>query len=169
MEVRLSAVFSRAGSRGRCWPPSTCHLAAAFLMLFSLGQRCNVNTNEMEPCLLTSPLQTEGEREIKSVSVCVCETPTTHRSLATILAAKNNVLLRVMFYCIEFEALLFFVLFCNQENLIQYTDPDSLQVSTKDMDSTLSKASRAIKKTSKKVRGAEKLVSHEMGPDTVYM
>ncbi|TNN77926.1 Protein ECT2 [Liparis tanakae] len=36
------------------------------------------------------------------------------------------------------------------EDLIQSTDPDSLQVSTKDMDSTLSKASRAIKKTSKK-------------------
>lgn len=39
----------------------------------------------------------------------------------------------------------------NKENLIQSTDPDSLQVSTKDMDSTLSKASRAFKKTSKKV------------------
>lgn len=39
----------------------------------------------------------------------------------------------------------------NQENLIQSTDPDSLQVSTKDVDSTLSKASRAFKKTSKKV------------------
>ncbi|KAK1806114.1 hypothetical protein P4O66_012819 [Electrophorus voltai] len=37
------------------------------------------------------------------------------------------------------------------EDLIQRTDPDSLQVSTKDMDSTLSRASRAIKKTSKKV------------------
>uniref|UniRef100_A0A665WPY3 Epithelial cell transforming 2 n=1 Tax=Echeneis naucrates TaxID=173247 RepID=A0A665WPY3_ECHNA len=37
------------------------------------------------------------------------------------------------------------------EDMIQCTDPDSLQVSTKDMDSTLSKASRAIKKTSKKV------------------
>ncbi|KAF3835672.1 hypothetical protein F7725_028230 [Dissostichus mawsoni] len=36
------------------------------------------------------------------------------------------------------------------EDLIQSTDPDKLQVSTKDMDSTLSKASRAIKKTSKK-------------------
>lgn len=42
-------------------------------------------------------------------------------------------------------------MFYNQENLIQCTVPDSLQVSTKDMDSTLSKASRAIKKTSKKV------------------
>uniref|UniRef100_A0A3P9J241 Epithelial cell transforming 2 n=1 Tax=Oryzias latipes TaxID=8090 RepID=A0A3P9J241_ORYLA len=40
------------------------------------------------------------------------------------------------------------------EDLIQITDPDSLQVSTKDMDSTLSKASRAIKKTSKKVTRA---------------
>lgn len=38
-----------------------------------------------------------------------------------------------------------------QEDLIQSTDPDSVQVSTKDMDSTLSRASRAIKKTSKKV------------------
>uniref|UniRef100_A0A3B3Z3T9 Epithelial cell transforming 2 n=1 Tax=Poecilia mexicana TaxID=48701 RepID=A0A3B3Z3T9_9TELE len=37
------------------------------------------------------------------------------------------------------------------EDLIQCTEPDSLQVTTKDMDSTLSKASRAIKKTSKKV------------------
>ncbi|KAM6938060.1 protein ECT2 isoform 2-T2 [Lycodopsis pacificus] len=40
------------------------------------------------------------------------------------------------------------------EDLIQCTDPDSLRVSTKDMDSTLSKASRAIKKTSKKVTRA---------------
>ncbi|XP_075935455.1 protein ECT2 [Anarhichas minor] len=40
------------------------------------------------------------------------------------------------------------------EDLIQCTDPDSLHVSTKDMDSTLSKASRAIKKTSKKVTRA---------------
>uniref|UniRef100_H2S1E4 Epithelial cell transforming 2 n=1 Tax=Takifugu rubripes TaxID=31033 RepID=H2S1E4_TAKRU len=40
------------------------------------------------------------------------------------------------------------------ENLIQCTEPDSVQVSTKDMDSTLSKASRAIKKTSKKVTRA---------------
>ncbi|XP_061540617.1 protein ECT2 isoform X2 [Phycodurus eques] len=38
--------------------------------------------------------------------------------------------------------------------IIHCTDPDSLQVSTKDMDSTLSKASRAIKKTSKKVTRA---------------
>ncbi|XP_031733284.1 protein ECT2 isoform X1 [Anarrhichthys ocellatus] len=40
------------------------------------------------------------------------------------------------------------------EDLIQCTDPDSLHVTTKDMDSTLSKASRAIKKTSKKVTRA---------------
>ncbi|XP_031430903.1 protein ECT2 isoform X3 [Clupea harengus] len=40
------------------------------------------------------------------------------------------------------------------EDLIQCTDPDSVQVSTKDMDSTLSRASRAIKKTSKKVTRA---------------
>lgn len=40
------------------------------------------------------------------------------------------------------------------EDLIQDTEPDSVQVSTKDMDSTLSKASRAIKKTSKKVTRA---------------
>ncbi|XP_061832048.1 protein ECT2 isoform X1 [Nerophis lumbriciformis] len=39
-------------------------------------------------------------------------------------------------------------------DLIKNTDPDSLQVNTKDMDSTLSKASRAIKKTSKKVTRA---------------
>lgn len=38
-----------------------------------------------------------------------------------------------------------------QEDLIQSADPESVQVSTKDMDSTLSRASRAIKKTSKKV------------------
>ncbi|XP_067288153.1 protein ECT2 isoform X2 [Pseudorasbora parva] len=40
------------------------------------------------------------------------------------------------------------------EDLIQSTDADSVQVSTKDMDSTLSRASRAIKKTSKKVTRA---------------
>lgn len=56
------------------------------------------------------------------------------------------------FYSIDFEAAIF--VFHNQENLIQCTEPDSVQVSTKDMDSTLSKASRAIKKTSKKVKVA---------------
>nr|XP_046156733.1 protein ECT2 isoform X4 [Oncorhynchus gorbuscha] len=40
------------------------------------------------------------------------------------------------------------------QDLIQCTEPDSVQVSTKDMDSTLSKASRVIKKTSKKVTRA---------------
>ncbi|MEE6501405.1 hypothetical protein FKM82_004161 [Ascaphus truei] len=40
------------------------------------------------------------------------------------------------------------------ENLIYTTDPDSLEVNTKDVDSTLSRASRAIKKTSKKVTRA---------------
>ncbi|KAI1891536.1 hypothetical protein AGOR_G00144810 [Albula goreensis] len=40
------------------------------------------------------------------------------------------------------------------EDLIQCTDPESVQVSTKDMDSTLSRASRVIKKTSKKVTRA---------------
>lgn len=71
---------------------------------------------------------------------------------------QNNVLLLISwaacylwlrFYSIDFEAVIF--VFYNQENLIQCTEPDSVQVSTKDMDSTLSKASRAIKKTSKKV------------------
>lgn len=38
-----------------------------------------------------------------------------------------------------------------QENLIYTADPETLEVNTKDMDSTLSRASRAIKKTSKKV------------------
>lgn len=38
-----------------------------------------------------------------------------------------------------------------QENLIYTADPESFEVNTKDMDSTLSRASRAIKKTSKKV------------------
>ncbi|XP_032080861.1 protein ECT2 isoform X2 [Thamnophis elegans] len=40
------------------------------------------------------------------------------------------------------------------ENLIYATDPDSIEVNTKDVDSTLSRASRAIKKTSKKVTRA---------------
>ncbi|XP_030432123.1 protein ECT2 isoform X1 [Gopherus evgoodei] len=40
------------------------------------------------------------------------------------------------------------------ENLIYTTDPDSIDVNTKDVDSTLSRASRAIKKTSKKVTRA---------------
>jgi hypothetical protein len=34
-------------------------------------------------------------------------------------------------------------------------DPESFEVNTKDMDSTLSRASRAIKKTSKKVSSSE--------------
>ncbi|XP_045707956.1 protein ECT2 isoform X3 [Phyllostomus hastatus] len=40
------------------------------------------------------------------------------------------------------------------ENLIYTADPETLEVNTKDMDSTLSRASRAIKKTSKKVTRA---------------
>ncbi|KAM4695432.1 protein ECT2 isoform 1-T2 [Discoglossus pictus] len=40
------------------------------------------------------------------------------------------------------------------ENLIYTANPDSLEVNTKDVDSTLSRASRAIKKTSKKVTRA---------------
>ncbi|XP_019516062.1 PREDICTED: protein ECT2 [Hipposideros armiger] len=40
------------------------------------------------------------------------------------------------------------------ENLIYTADPDSFEVNTKDMDSTLSRASRAIKKTSKRVTRA---------------
>ncbi|XP_029472612.1 protein ECT2 isoform X2 [Rhinatrema bivittatum] len=40
------------------------------------------------------------------------------------------------------------------ENLIYTTDPESIEVNTKDIDSTLSRASRAIKKTSKKVTRA---------------
>ncbi|KAG2462942.1 ECT2 protein, partial [Polypterus senegalus] len=36
------------------------------------------------------------------------------------------------------------------EDLLQSADSDTLQVNTKDMDSTLSRASRAIKKTSQK-------------------
>ncbi|KAJ1087590.1 hypothetical protein NDU88_000757 [Pleurodeles waltl] len=42
----------------------------------------------------------------------------------------------------------------DSESLIYTTDPDSLEVNTKDMESTLSRASRAIKKTSKKVTRA---------------
>ncbi|KAM6122313.1 LOW QUALITY PROTEIN: protein ECT2 [Pterocles gutturalis] len=38
------------------------------------------------------------------------------------------------------------------ENLIYTADPDSVEVNTKDMDSTLSRASRAIKKTSKRFK-----------------
>ncbi|KAL4594054.1 protein ECT2-like isoform X1 [Arapaima gigas] len=38
------------------------------------------------------------------------------------------------------------------EDLIRRTDPESVLVNTKDVDSTLSRASRAIKKTSKKVK-----------------
>lgn len=41
--------------------------------------------------------------------------------------------------------------FFQQENLMYVADPESFEVNTKDMDSTLSRASRAIKKTSKKV------------------
>ena len=96
-------------------------------MPFSLGQRCNVNTNEIEPCLLTSPLQGEGERKSRvcvcvcvclCVCVCVC-VPYYTIPLETILAAKHNVsididymncTLQVMIYDIEFEAVLLFVL-----------------------------------------------------------
>ncbi|XP_055481952.1 protein ECT2 isoform X2 [Psammomys obesus] len=40
------------------------------------------------------------------------------------------------------------------ENLMYTADPESFEINTKDMDSTLSRASRAIKKTSKKVTRA---------------
>uniref|UniRef100_A0A4W3GHU3 Epithelial cell transforming 2 n=1 Tax=Callorhinchus milii TaxID=7868 RepID=A0A4W3GHU3_CALMI len=40
------------------------------------------------------------------------------------------------------------------ENIILKTDPESLEINTKDMDSTFSRASRALKKTSKKVTRA---------------
>lgn len=154
MEVRLSAVFRGSNSRGRCWPLSACRLTAAFLILFSLGQRCNVNTNEIEPRLLTGPLQGKGEREIQTVPVCVWVQQSIMYLLVLITWIAHFrswfIILSLRLYCI---------LSCNQEDLIQCTDPDSLQVSTKDMDSTLSKASRAIKKTSKKVK-AEELVSH---------
>ncbi|XP_048397916.1 protein ECT2 isoform X2 [Stegostoma tigrinum] len=40
------------------------------------------------------------------------------------------------------------------ENIIFNTDPESLEINTKDVDSTLSRASRAFKKTSKKVTRA---------------
>lgn len=52
-------------------------------------------------------------------------------------------------FCLQNDTIFYSIL--KQEDLIQCTDPDTLQVSTKDMDSTLSRASRAIKKTSKKV------------------
>lgn len=141
------------GGVGLC--PSVCCLAAAFLILFSLGQRCNVNTNETEPCLLTSPLQDEGEREIKTV----CVNPATQPLLLLFWQQRIMYLLVLItwiahlrsWFIIQSLRLCCF-LSCNQEDLIQCTDPDSLQVSTKDMDSTLSKASRAIKKTSKKVK-----------------
>ncbi|XP_038672070.1 protein ECT2 isoform X4 [Scyliorhinus canicula] len=42
----------------------------------------------------------------------------------------------------------------DSENIIFNTDPEFLEVNTKDMDSTLSRASRAFKKTSKKVTRA---------------
>eukprot|EP00069_Balaena_mysticetus_P015952 bmy_22606T0 len=45
------------------------------------------------------------------------------------------------------------------ENLIYTADPESFEVNTKDMDSTLSRASRAIKKTSKKGIPSPSLVS----------
>lgn len=44
-----------------------------------------------------------------------------------------------------------------QENLIYAADPESFEVNTKDMDSTFSRASRAIKKTSKKVSHSDYL------------
>lgn len=59
-------------------------------------------------------------------------------------------------FCLQNDIIFYSIL--KQEDLIQCTDPDTLQVSTKDMDSTLSRASRAIKKTSKKVGGGNSAV-----------
>lgn len=107
-----------------------------------------MNTNEIDPCLLTSPLQAEAggerdrEREIKSV----CDRHTLFWQQRIMYDFGSCFIVLSLSLCVSLCCL-----FMNQENLIQCTDPDSLQVSTKDMDSTLSKASRAFKKTSKKV------------------
>lgn len=149
--------LAKQAAGGNVGLQSACHLTAAFLMLFSLGQRCNGNTNEVEPCLLTISLQGEGEKEWRP-----CVNPTTH-PLLQLFWQQSLMYLLVLITWIAHSRSWFIILSslsCNQEDLIQCTDPDSVQVSTKDMDSTLSKASRAIKKTSKKVK-VEQLVSHD--------
>ncbi|NXP72093.1 ECT2 protein, partial [Ramphastos sulfuratus] len=52
------------------------------------------------------------------------------------------------------------------ENLIYTADPDSVEVNTKDMDSTLSRAPRAIKKTSQRVRYYRDTFSFSKTPKT---
>lgn len=57
IEGRLPAIFSREAAGGDVGLRSApCCIPNAV----SLGQRYTVNTNEMEPCLLTSPLQGGG-------------------------------------------------------------------------------------------------------------
>ena len=62
---QLLAELAAGGDVG-LW--SVC-LTAAFQMLFSVGQSCNVNTNEMEPCLLKETVGWGGED---------CVNPTSH-------------------------------------------------------------------------------------------
>lgn len=89
---------------------SACHLAAAFLMLFSMGQRHSVNTNEIEPCLLTSPLQGERNKECVSYYTSPLATNLTPKHNVSIGIDCMNCTLQVMIYYIEFEAVLYFSL-----------------------------------------------------------
>lgn len=72
-----------------------------------------------------------------------------HCSLSFPLRLSLYLDVSLIAFCLQNDTIFYSIL--KQEDLIQCTDPDTLQVSTKDMDSTLSRASRAIKKTSKKV------------------
>lgn len=141
-----AAVSSRPGSRGRCCLLLVLSPHSCISNSFSLGQCCCVNTNKTKLLLLKkkrkiNPLQ-------RRISLCRWALP---HILFILLIFPSALTTSSRFTLIRWSLKLCSFLSCNQEDLIQCTEPDSLQVTTKDMDSTLSKASRAIKKTSKKV------------------
>lgn len=151
-----------------CLPSHSCIPNAVFT-----GSALQCEYQRDRALLVNKPSAGWGGEKIKTDFVCdfvfvcvfVCVCPITQSLLKLFWQRSIMYLLVLITWIAHFRSWfmiwslrLYCCLSCNQEDLIQCTDPDSLQVSTKDMDSTLSKASRAIKKTSKKVK-AEELVS----------
>nr|XP_006134694.1 protein ECT2 isoform X4 [Pelodiscus sinensis] len=104
--------------------------------------------------------------QIKKV-LDIRETEDCHKAFALVVrppTAQNNLLFSFQMTTEEFPKEDWLKMLCRHvantickadaENLIYTTDPDSVDINTKDVDSTLSRASRAIKKTSKRVTRA---------------
>ncbi|XP_051532062.1 protein ECT2-like isoform X4 [Myxocyprinus asiaticus] len=97
---------------------------------------------------------TEGEIECQNAFALVVRPPTEQQNLLFSFQLTAEDTLKSAWLKTLCRQVANTICRADAEDLIQSTDPDSVQVSTKDMDSTLSRASRAIKKTSKKVTRA---------------